>query len=159
MLTARLYAESMRTPLQLAGLFEAFDADRRGEIGADALLTALEWLGLDTKPEMAAAVLERFDADESGTLNLAEFCTLVHTLDDFAADTDDCDAADTNDCVAVDSTGSTAAGLEHSVAADYDRAYQLEHQAEGEGKLVYPSSTPLLALVGCALHTGFVHTG
>ena len=64
--------------------FRIFDADASGAIDVSELGEALNALGLQTDSEQAAAVLARYDSDESGVLEHSEFKRLVLELRDLS---------------------------------------------------------------------------
>ena len=65
--------------------FRRADADGSGGIDEGELLVALNDLGLETDAAQARVVMQRYDADRSGTLELDEFRRLVQELKDFQA--------------------------------------------------------------------------
>ena len=65
--------------------FRRFDADSSGGIDVLELRSALQELGLGVDTAEAQQVLDKYDADGSGRLELAEFGRLVAELRAFKA--------------------------------------------------------------------------
>lgn len=64
-------------------LIIAFDEDGDGYLNGEELLPALESLGLNIGSEQVEKILERFDVDNSGTIDLLELSSLVRTVKAF----------------------------------------------------------------------------
>jgi len=64
-------------------LIIAFDEDGDGYLNGEELLPALESLGLNIGSEQVEKILERFDVDASGTIDLLELSSLVRTVKAF----------------------------------------------------------------------------
>jgi len=61
-------------------VFAAFDASGDGSLDAAELLPALAHLGLVASAEVAARVLAAWDEDNSESIDLAEFSSLVSDI-------------------------------------------------------------------------------
>lgn len=64
----------------LEALFARYDIDNSGGIDRHELLVALNSLGLSTDSSQASKVLEKYDVDGSGVLEVSEFCHLIDEL-------------------------------------------------------------------------------
>lgn len=73
---------------ETARVFLGFDHDRSGSIDARELVSALSSLGLQCDSRHAQQVLNRYDLDRSGVLELPEFRLLVDELKRFQVRTD-----------------------------------------------------------------------
>ena len=60
--------------------FARFDRNRSGKLDYKELREALKALGLDVGSEEATSILQKYDTDRSGLLEIDEFATLVHQL-------------------------------------------------------------------------------
>ena len=65
--------------------FEATDTSGDGQIDADELLVALSKLGMEATPEQARKVLQKYDVDNGGTLDLFEFDRLIGDISSAAS--------------------------------------------------------------------------
>ena len=63
--------------------FDAADRNRSGTLDQRELSTALKQLGLEASSEETAAILQKYDKDQSGQLELGEFTVLVQELHAF----------------------------------------------------------------------------
>eukprot|EP00826_Nyctotherus_ovalis_P048506 TRINITY_DN5724_c0_g1_i1.p1 TRINITY_DN5724_c0_g1~~TRINITY_DN5724_c0_g1_i1.p1 ORF type:complete len:270 (+),score=67.17 TRINITY_DN5724_c0_g1_i1:298-1107(+) len=61
----------------LRKLFHDIDMDKSGFISPSELLALLCKLGITTEPKYAQALFKRFDKNDSGTIDLEEFCTFI----------------------------------------------------------------------------------
>lgn len=64
-------------------LLYAFDKDGSGTLSAEELVPALRSLGLETSARHARLILQAWDADNSGRLDLVEFASLVKSMQAF----------------------------------------------------------------------------
>ena len=64
----------------LHAAFASIDADGNGRLDAVEIQQALSVLGMAAMPSEAFAVLQKYDTDRSGGIELAEFARLVHEL-------------------------------------------------------------------------------
>ena len=75
-----LPASSEAAADEVRRVFRMYDQSGDGSLRSANLQNALEALGLRTSSEQARAVLERYDADASGTIDLYEFETVAADL-------------------------------------------------------------------------------
>ena len=111
-------------------LMLAFDDDGDGLLNAAELQPALESLGLKVGRDQVDKIVERFDVDESGTIDLVELSTLVRTAQAFIRyDKDQSGAIDADEMRdALRKLGIKAGALEES---DLFRRYD----ADGSGEI------------------------
>ena len=64
-------------------VFRLHERDGTGSMDTPALMVALADLGLDANAAQASALLQRFDADRSGTIDVFEFRELASNLRSF----------------------------------------------------------------------------
>ena len=72
--------------MSVGQVFHSFDKDGSGDIDVAELLPALNALGLETDSDETAMVMKKYDADNSGKLELAEFRVLAKELRAFQHD-------------------------------------------------------------------------
>ena len=65
---------------EVRAAFERHDASRSGKLDVRALREALQVVGLDLSAHSAAQLLQRFDRDKSGMIELGEFAALTAAL-------------------------------------------------------------------------------
>ena len=70
-------------PENVRRAFEMFDTDRSGGIDVKELQKALAQLGMEADSSQTRAVLQRFDANSNGKLDLVEFNKLVTEILEF----------------------------------------------------------------------------
>lgn len=71
-------AESISTEMRQA--FARFDRNRSGKLDYKELREALKAMGLEVGSEEATRILQEYDTDRSGLLEIDEFASLVHQL-------------------------------------------------------------------------------
>ena len=76
-------ASAEQDVIGIRAAFEAIDTDGSGDIDAEELCTAFNNLGIEATASEAEQVLRRYDADASGSIDIAEFEALIRARQDF----------------------------------------------------------------------------